>query len=98
VNLCYQPIFVLIKTLTQMKGINITLMFDGKRAAFDFYKSVFDADYSNFQHMKGMPNAPAMSAEESEKVLHATLPIGSAVLMGMDMPTGRGVVNPGNNL
>jgi len=81
-----------------MKVINITLMFDGKtEAAFDFYKSVFDADYSNLQPMKDMPNARAMSAEESEKVLHATLSIGSAVLMGMDMPTGRGVLNPGNN-
>lgn len=81
-----------------MKAINITLMFDGKtEAAFDFYKSVFGTDYSNVQRMKDMPNAPAMSAEEGEKILHAALPIGSAVLMGMDMPAGRGVVNAGNN-
>ncbi len=81
-----------------MKAINITLVFDGKtEAAFNFYKTVFDTDYSNIQRLKDMPNPPPMPAEESEKILHASLPIGSAVLMGMDMPTGRGVVNAGNN-
>ncbi len=81
-----------------MKAINITLLFDGKtEAAFNFYKTVFDTEYSNIQRMKDMPDAPPMSAEEAEKILHAALPIGSAVLMGMDMPEGRGEVMAGNS-
>ena len=81
-----------------MKAINVTLLFDGQaEAAFNFYKSVFGGDFANLQRMKDMPGAPPMSAEESEKILHMSLPIGNAVLMGMDAPTGRMVLNKGNN-
>ena len=81
-----------------MKAINITLVYNGNtEAAFNFYKSVFGGDFSNIQRMKDMPNPPPMSAEESEKILHMSLPIGSAVLMGMDMPAGRGTANQGTN-
>jgi PhnB protein len=81
-----------------MKAINITILFDGQaEAAFNFYKSVFGGDFSIVQRMKDMPDAPPMSADEREKILHMAFPIGSAVLMGMDMPTGRGTVNTGNN-
>lgn len=81
-----------------MKAINITILFDGQaEAAFNFYKSVFGGDFSNVQRMKDMPDAPPMLADEREKILHMAFPIGSAVLMGMDMPAGRGTVNTGNN-
>jgi len=81
-----------------MKAINITLVFDGQtEAAFNFYKSVFGGEFSNLQRMKDIPGAPPMPAEESEKILHMAFPIGGAILMGMDAPTGRMVVNQGNN-
>ena len=81
-----------------MKAINITILFDGQaEAAFNFYKSVFGGDFSIVQRMKDMPDAPPMLADEREKILHMAFPIGSAVLMGMDMPAGRGTVNTGNN-
>ncbi|HEY4324272.1 MAG TPA: VOC family protein [Mucilaginibacter sp.] len=81
-----------------MKAVNITLIFNGTtEAALNFYKSIFGGDYINFQRLKEMPQAPPMPAEEGEKVLHAALPVGNSVLMGMDMPQGRGVVNEGNN-
>lgn len=81
-----------------MKAINITLLFDGQtEAAFTFYKSIFGGEYSNFQRMKDMPGAPPMSAEESEKILHMALPVGNSVLMGMDAPEKRIVLNKGNN-
>jgi PhnB protein len=81
-----------------MKAINITIIFNGKtEAALNFYKSIFGGDFINFQRMKEMPGAPPMSAEEGEKILHAALPVGNSVLMGMDMPQGRGTVNEGNN-
>jgi len=82
-----------------MKALNITLVFNGKtEAAFDFYKSVFGGEYSNVQRMKDMPGASPMSAEEGEKIMHMSLPItGNQVLMGMDMPEGRGTTNMGDN-
>ncbi len=81
-----------------MKATNITLIFNGKtEAAFNFYKSVFGGEFSNFQRLKDMPGAPPMSDDESNKILHVALPVGGSVLMGMDMPQGRGTVNEGNN-
>jgi len=81
-----------------MKAVNITLIFNGQaEAALSFYKSIFGGEYINFQRMKEMPGAPPMSAGEGEKILHAALPVGNSVLMGMDMPAGRGTVNAGNN-
>jgi PhnB protein len=81
-----------------MKATNITIIFNGKtEAAFNFYKTVFGGEFSNFQRLKDMPGAPPMSAEEGEKIMHTALPVGNSVLMGMDMPAGRGTVNEGNN-
>lgn len=81
-----------------MKAINITIMFDGKaEAAFTFYRSIFGGGFSNFQRMKDMPGAAPMPADEAEKILHVALPVGNSVIMGMDMPKGRGTVNAGNN-
>jgi PhnB protein len=36
-----------------------------------------------------MPSPNPLSAEEGEKILHIALPIGTAVLSGMDVPQGR---------
>ena len=81
-----------------MKAINITLLFDGEaEAAITFYKSVFGGEFTNFQRMKDIPGAPAMSAEESEKILHSALQIENSVIMAMDAPTGRMTLNIGNN-
>ena len=81
-----------------MKGINITLIFNGQtEEVFEFYKSIFGTEYISFQRMRDMPGAPPMSAEDGEKVLYASLPVGSSVLMGMDMPAQRGQVNLGTN-
>ena len=81
-----------------MKAVNITLVFDGQaEAAFNFYKSIFGGEFSVFQRLKDMPNPYPMSDEEQEKILHVAYPLGNSVLMGMDMPDGRGTVNAGNN-
>jgi PhnB protein len=81
-----------------MKAINTTIIFNGEtETAFSFYKSVFGGEYNNFQRMREMPGAPPMSAQAGEKILHVALPVGNSVLMGMDMPEGRGKVNYGNN-
>jgi len=45
-----------------------------------------------------MPSPSAMSAEEGEKIMHVALPLtGNQVLMGMDMPDGRGTTTAGDN-
>jgi PhnB protein len=81
-----------------MKGFDITLLFDGQtEAAFNFYRSVFGGEFSNLQRMSDMPSPMEMSESEKSKILHMALPIGNTILMGMDMPYGRGTVNKGNN-
>ncbi|MGN6181166.1 MAG: VOC family protein [Mucilaginibacter sp.] len=81
-----------------MKGFDITLLFDGQtEEAFNFYKSVFGGEFSNLQRMSDMPSPMEMSESEKRKILHMALPIGNTILMGMDMPPGRGTVNKGNN-
>ncbi len=81
-----------------MRGINITIVFDGKaEAAFNFYREIFGGDFSSFQRLKDMPDAPPMPDEEANKIMHVALPVSNATLMGMDMPKGRGVVYAGNN-
>jgi len=74
------------------------MLFGGQtEEAFNFYRSVFGGEFSNVQRMKDMPSPHPMTTEEAEKILHMAYPVGSSVLMGMDMPAGRGTVNMGNN-
>jgi len=81
-----------------MKAINITLVYDGQtEEAFNFYRSVFGGEFLHVQRMKEIPNAPPMPESEGDKILHMAFPIGSSILMGMDAPTGRMVLNQGNN-
>ena len=81
-----------------MKAVNITIVFNGQaEAAFNFYRSIFGGEFSNVQRMKDMPSPHPMSAEESEKILHMAYPVGNSVLMGMDMPEGRGTTIVGTN-
>jgi PhnB protein len=81
-----------------MKGFDITLLFDGQtEEAFNFYKSVFGGEFSNVQRMSDLPSPTEMPESELNKILHMSLPIGESILMGMDLPAGRGTVNKGNN-
>jgi PhnB protein len=85
-------------TTSIMKAINITLIFDGQtEAAFNFYKSVFGGEFDHVQRMKDLPDMHGIHESEKEKILHIALPAGDSILMGMDAPTGRMVVNKGNN-
>ena len=81
-----------------MKAVNITLLFDGEAdAALNFYRSVFGGEFENFQRMSDLPTPMELSEEEKKRVLHATLPVGNSKIMVMDAPTGRMVLNKGNN-
>jgi PhnB protein len=73
-----------------MKAVNITLTFNGDaEAAFTFYRSVFGGEFIHIQRLKEMPSPQPLPAEENEKILHISLPVGPAVLSGMDVPSAR---------
>ncbi len=81
-----------------MKASNITIMFNGQtEAAFNFYKTIFGGEFSNLQRMKDIPGDHPMSAEEREKILYVSLPVGNSLIMGMDVPQSMPPTNAGNN-
>ena len=66
------------------------MMFNGQtEEAFNFYKEAFGGEFSNLQRMKDIPGDNPMQAEEAEKILYMSLPVGNSVLMGMDIPSSR---------
>ncbi len=74
-----------------MAKVSIYLNFQGNTAeAFNFYKSVFNTEFSSpIMYMKDMPpqeGAPKLPENEMNSVMHVALPIlGGTVLMGTDM-------------
>jgi PhnB protein len=70
-----------------MATINPYLNFLGNtEEAFNFYRSVFGGEFSVLQRYKSVPEATQnLSAEDAEKLMHISLPIGNSnVLMGTD--------------
>jgi len=85
-----------------MASINPYLIFNGNcEAAFLFYKSVFGGEFPYIGKFKDMPaddNCPPPTAEDAERIMHVTLPIGKdSVLMGSDSTSQSGDVIVGNN-
>jgi PhnB protein len=72
--------------------------------AFNFYRSIFGGEFTGginrFKDIPADDNAPAMSDELKNLVMHVELPItGGHVLMGTDAPEQMGFkVNFGNNI
>jgi PhnB protein len=83
-----------------MATINPYLNFEGQtEEAFNFYKSVFGGEFQVIQRFKDMPEGDKMSAEDGNKIMHVSLPIGNGnVLMGTDTLESMGQkLNVGNN-
>ena len=85
-----------------MASINPYLIFNGNcEAAFLFYQSVFGGEFPYIGKFKDMPaddNCPPPTAEDAERIMHVSLPIGNqTVLMGSDSTAQSGDVNVGNN-
>ena len=86
-----------------MARVSIYLNFMGStEEAFAFYAAAFGTEVTALQRFGDVPapeGAPAMSAEDQAKVLHAELPIlTGTVLMGTDMLESMGhAVRIGNN-
>lgn len=71
--------------------------------AFNFYKSVFGGEFTNFQRFADTPSpagAPPMAEADKNLIMHVELPIlGGHMLMGTDAPESMGfTVKHGNNV
>lgn len=82
-----------------MATINLYLNFNGNtEEAFNFYKSVFEVEFTALQRMKDTPDADKLSASDREKIMHVALPIGQGILlMGTDIPESMEKVTFGTN-
>lgn len=79
--------------------LSIYLNFDGNcRDAFDFYRSVFGGEFITISTFGEGPPDMGVSAEESDRIMHVSFPIGSSVLMGSDTSPAFGPPHQlGNN-
>ncbi|MCF6130765.1 VOC family protein [Flavobacterium wongokense] len=86
-----------------MASINPYLIFNGNcEEAFLFYKSVFGGEFPYIGKFSDMPpsddpNCPPPSADEADRIMHVSLPIGNTVLMGSDSTSQSGDVPFGGN-
>ena len=85
-----------------MASINPYLIFSGTcEAAFLFYQSVFGGEFPYIGKFKDMPaddNCPPPTAEDADRIMHVSLPIGKdSVLMGSDSNSKSGDTVFGNN-
>jgi PhnB protein len=83
-----------------MATINPYLNFDGStEEAFNFYKSVFGGDFIALMRWKDAPEADKIPADDREKIMHVSLPIGQGnILMATDACESMGQgLTVGNN-
>ncbi|NUY79342.1 VOC family protein [Flavobacterium sp. MAH-1] len=82
-----------------MALINPHINFNGNaQEAFAFYKSVFGGEFSKVVRLKDLASAEfEVSPSDENKILHISLPIGSNVLIGNDVPEFLGKVNENEN-
>jgi len=84
-----------------MTTINPYLNFKGNtEEAFNFYKSVFGGEFITLQRFKDMPEAGRVPADELDKIMHVSLPIGQGnILMGTDSLESMGhTLTVGDNI
>lgn len=83
-----------------MKTVNPYLNFPGTaEAAFNLYKSVFGGEFTTVQRFKDSPEGGRVSADEGDKIMHISLPIGKEnILMATDALESMGhPLTTGNN-
>ncbi len=75
------------------------LYFDGHcRDAFEFYQSIFGGDFIVMQTFADGPPEMGVPDGEKGKIMHVSLPVGDAVLMGSDTVSIFGEpAKPGNS-
>jgi PhnB protein len=82
-----------------MATINPYLNFNGKtEEAFNLYKKIFGGEFITLQRIKDTPMAKDFPANEQNKVMHVSLPIGKNILMASDILESMGHrLTNGNN-
>jgi PhnB protein len=83
-----------------MISINPYLNFAGNtEEALNFYKSVFGGEFIALQRFKDIPGNEKLSANEQEKIMHVSLPLGKDnMIMATDTLESMGqTLSPGNN-
>jgi PhnB protein len=83
-----------------MTKVNVYLNFAGNtEEAFNFYKSIFDGEFTSVVRFKDVPmEGTEIPEEDQNKIMHIALPIDEDVLMASDAPESMGFkVNFGNN-
>ena len=82
-----------------MASINPHINFNGNaEEAFRFYKSVFGGDFVTLIRFKDLADPEyQVAADDANKIMHITLPIGKNILMGNDVPEYMGKVNENEN-
>ena len=84
-----------------MTLLNPYLNFKGNtEEAFNFYKSVFGGEFVMVQRFKDTPEADRVPANEKDKIMHISLPLGKGnVLMATDALESMGhKLTVGNNV
>ena len=65
--------------------LNTYLTFENNcREAFEFYRSVFGGEFSEFQTFGDGPPDMGIPEEAKQLVMHVSLPVGESILMGSD--------------
>lgn len=82
-----------------MVKINPYINFNGNaEEAFEFYQSVFGGEISSIVHFKDLAGPDfEVPADEANKILRITLPIGGNLLIANDVPVAMGPVNENEN-
>jgi PhnB protein len=83
-----------------MAQINPHINFNGNaEEAFSFYKSVFGGEFTKIIRFKDLPSNPdfPIPANEQNKLMYISLPIGSSVLMANDLLEVMGKVSEEEN-
>jgi PhnB protein len=78
--------------------VNPYLNFAGNaQEAFNFYKSVFGADFTSVVRFRDMPvEGMEVPAADQDKLMHISLPLGENVLMASDVLDSMGPATMGN--
>ena len=82
-----------------MATVNPYLNFNGNcEDAFNFYKSAFGVEFAFISRFKDAPSDVPLPANEADKILHVSMPIGNTLLMGSDVPSSFGKTVFGQNV
>lgn len=79
-------------------ALSTYLTFGGNcREAFEFYRSVFGGEFSDYNTFGEGPEGLPLAEGQEDQIMHVALPVGDSVLMGSDSTTFGPPLEVGNN-